>query len=410
MPETEKGSSWSRMASVSRDTLAQAPRHGRRGLVAVASRWRWWLPRLLALGGALLFFYAFYAPWLVLVNTFSNGQTTTGFTTAVNGDQMLSVLPYVWNQDAALPYTVIRLAEAVLVALGLGVATLLWMRLSPLTARLARLILLLWSLLAAAASAAAISGLLLFLQRRNQHDAEDPQAFALSIHADPHLALVPLALLLAFVAWLMLRGEARAQAALPQPARPAVHPRTPWQVLAALLFTVGVALWALGFFAVPWATVNCHELHISLNHFVAGSCAGLDAGDALVYSPRLGLKALDDSARQGSALTALYALLAGYAVLALVATWRRVRTRAMLLWCGCWLLGITLLAGLAVRGVEPILAQDPALSSASIGEWVMGPGVAITFLGLLAAWAGLIFLWRATHHGAVAEVDAQEAM
>jgi hypothetical protein len=224
------------------------------------------------------------------------------------------------------------------------------------------------------------------------------------VRPEPHLALVALALALAFFGWLLMRGEARARTMLPQPARAPAHPRTPWQVLAALLFTAGVALWALGFFAVPWATVNCSGLHVSLNHFVSGSCAGLDAGDALVYSPRLGLKGLDDTARQGSALTALYALLAGYAALALVAAWRRVRTRAMLVWCGCWLVGITLLAGLAVRGVAPILAEDPKLSSASIGEWVTGPGVAITFVGLLAAWAGLFFLWRATHH--VAEAAA----
>jgi hypothetical protein len=141
-----------------------------------------------------------------------------------------------------------------------------------------------------------------------------------SIRPDPHLTLVALVLLLAFIGWLLLRSEARAAATQPEPARPRAHPRTPWQVLAALLFTAGVALWALSFFAVPWATVNCTAIHFILNHFVnhfvAGDCAGLDAGDALIYSLRLGVKAVDDSARQGSALTAIYALLAGYALLA----------------------------------------------------------------------------------------------
>jgi hypothetical protein len=183
MSETETSSSWQRLPSVSRVSLAQAPR---RGLAAVASRWRWWLPCLLATGGALLSFHAFYAPWLVLTNTFFDGQTFHSFSKSINGDQLFSVLPYAMNRGTLLPYTLIRLTEAGLVALGLGLATFLWMRLSPLMTRLARVLLLFWSLVTTGTIVATIGNLLVLIRRRSDQQIHNPFVTVSLCHCAQH--------------------------------------------------------------------------------------------------------------------------------------------------------------------------------------------------------------------------------
>ncbi|MBF6590309.1 MAG: hypothetical protein IVW57_07230 [Ktedonobacterales bacterium] len=121
----------------------------------------------------------------------------------------------------------------------------------------------------------------------------------------------------------------------------------------------------------------------------------MDAGDALVYSPRLGVKAVDNSTQPGGALNAIFVLAAGYALLVLISAWRRRGSRLSVILSACWLGAVTILAALAVRGIRPILAEAPVLSSAAVGQWVIGPGVFMAFGGLLVAWVGLALLWRA---------------
>ncbi|MEO7000777.1 MAG: hypothetical protein ABI068_03155 [Ktedonobacterales bacterium] len=79
--------------------------------------------------------------------------------------------------------------------------------------------------------------------------------------------------------WLWLRNRAPARVAAIAPAT-FRWPLVRW--LAAGAMTLGLVLWGLGFLALPWVTVNCRAIPpISLHHIVQGSCAGLDAGDAL---------------------------------------------------------------------------------------------------------------------------------
>lgn|GEM_PF-1247616 len=50
-------------------------------------------------------------------------------------------------------------------------------------------------------------------------------------------------------------------------------------LVAAGVLMLGAALWALGLFAIPWATSGCTGLHLSLNHFMRGTCSGVDGWD-----------------------------------------------------------------------------------------------------------------------------------
>src|SRR5260370_36612908 len=121
------------------------------------------------------------------------------------------------------------------------------------------------------------------------------------------------------------------------------------QTLAAALATLGVAVWALGFFAIPWAADNCAAIPFSLNHFVDGYCAGLDSGDAL--STLLGRRLSSAMWNVSVALYPLYGLLLAGAVLALVAVWRGGAALAARGWMACLLLAATGCAPLTSRGV-----------------------------------------------------------
>jgi hypothetical protein len=78
----------------------------------------------------------------------------------------------------------------------------------------------------------------------------------------------------------------------------------------------GVVIWGTGFLAVPWATVNCAIVPLSLNHFVEGACAGLDAGDALSALVASHIETTGWDWYNG--IYALYGVLLGGGMLALV--------------------------------------------------------------------------------------------
>ncbi|MGH2514970.1 MAG: hypothetical protein ACRDHP_04880, partial [Ktedonobacterales bacterium] len=154
--------------------------------------------------------------------------------------------------------------------------------------------------------------------------------------------------------------------------------------LAAL--AVGVALWGLGYIALPWATVNCAAPRLSLNHYVDGVCAGLDSGDTLMAfaGPHL---SLPESVYVSDALLLVFVLLAGAALLLLAGACRHAYTRSFCGWALAWLLAATGMALLSYRGVAAAMANPPYFAG---GAWHGDLGIILTFAGLLCAWASLI--------------------
>ena len=176
------------------------------------------------------------------------------------------------------------------------------------------------------------------------------------------------------------------------PRLPIIRTHAAWLGLG--LLTPGILLWGLGFMAIPWATVNCPTVPLTINHFVSGQCASLDSGDALSYLAARDLPR--DAWNVAGGIYPLYGLLVGGGVLLLLALWRTTPSRIVCAWATLWLLGASAIAYLSYRGVGVILTANPVLSAQARGTWVGSSGVTTTLLGLLLAWLGIIALERAS--------------
>jgi hypothetical protein len=167
-------------------------------------------------------------------------------------------------------------------------------------------------------------------------------------------------------------------------------------IAGAALISLGVTLWALGFLALPWATVGCDTVPLTVNHFILGACAGLDAGDVLGYLPQPWPPTAFDATFASPAL-GLYELLAGGGVLVLGAIWRgawRMRlSSAARVWVAVWLGASSLAAAITMRGVSVVLAVRPRVSSSAItAVWRADMGLLVCVLGLVIGWLGLALL------------------
>jgi hypothetical protein len=345
--------------------------------------------RLLAFAAAALFFVAAWVPWLVGVySADGGGQATYVY---VDGSFILPLLAKrllnLPADSAARPSFVILNAAvsvlwAALTGLGIVLAPLLWRQAGSRAARWATQAYGIWLALASLLGVAQL-GLLA------THLAAPTGAYVWRLGAG--VPLMALALGGGWGAWLRLRRAP--PTARPAPVDDGGAARTrPW-TRAAALATLGVAVWALGFFAIPWAADNCTAIPFSLNHFVDGYCAGLDSGDAL--STLLGRRLSSAMWNVSVALYPLYGLLLAGALLAVLAVWRGGAALAARGWVACWLLAATGCALLASRGVAVIITQAPLLSFDSAGAWRRASGIPVTLAGLLLAWAGLLLLERA---------------
>jgi hypothetical protein len=119
--------------------------------------------------------------------------------------------------------------------------------------------------------------------------------------------------------------------------------------------TLGVILWALGFYALPWATVGaCGDgIIISFNHFASGSCAGVDFGDALAQMRNTGPGILEFLA-QPDPLIVAYSTLLGWAILMVARSWRRALPPEHVGWMALWILITGALFVVALAGMSEI--------------------------------------------------------
>ncbi|MFI5271667.1 MAG: hypothetical protein ACHQ4H_01370 [Ktedonobacterales bacterium] len=148
------------------------------------------------------------------------------------------------------------------------------------------------------------------------------------------------------------------------------------------LLTLGVAVWALGTFVFPWATLGCTGLPL-----VSSQCLGVPFGTALGYGVSANAGAFDG-------LLALYAaefLLTGGAVLVLIATWWGGVSWHLCVWLALWLAAAMLLAVVADGGVGVVVAGHGHLGLPG-GAWRGDNGIVTAFLGLLLGWIALGYL------------------
>jgi hypothetical protein len=348
--------------------------------------------RIVAFLAALVFGFAAWLPWLAI--TYQQfGQPAQPIT--VDGGTLAQVAPlFLGNSGRPVPAQsdfVIRIMAIFggvwggVCAAGVLLAPLFWLRPHSRSARIVLMLYGAWLLLAAA-YALAIAIFIFFLAAiPGREQSQWSPAWGMWLG---------LAALVAGVSSLvtLIRYERAAPRVSGRRARsPIVRTRVAWVGLG--LLTVGILLWGLGFMAIPWAMVNCPITPITLNHFVSGSCAALDSGDALSYFATRTLPR--DAWNLAGGIYPLYGVLVGGGLLVLIAQWRTSPSRIICAWATLWLAGASAIAYLAYRGVGVILTVNPVMSSQAMGIWEGAGGVTTTLLGLLLAWLGIIPLEHA---------------
>jgi hypothetical protein len=158
---------------------------------------------------------------------------------------------------------------------------------------------------------------------------------------------------------------------------------SPLRRLSAGVFTLGAVLWAVGLYAVPWATSGCTGLHFSLNHFVGATCSGVDGYDVLTA----GLGA------RGSLSWPLLELASVVGLFVVVAFWLPRLTRATWVVALGWSLLVTLIAFIGMHGIQVTIASGPHFS-VDEGPWEASYGIGICTLGIVIYLVGVALLAR----------------
>lgn len=352
--------------------------------------------RVLAIAGAVLFGLAAWTPWMVVALP-SGGTRHVVASFPDNAQGIALVFWLMFARGATDPThitqhpTITHLAGVLwtlLPAVGVLLAPLLWRRPLTLGGLWALRLYTMWLGLAALLSLC-VGGTLEWYARHSSGPFNSPfNALVWQTRWGMPLAVVALAIS-AFAAIQLWRERALAYAQPLVVPLPHSQPRR-W---AAWALSLGIGLWLVGFVVTPWATVNCADAPFTLNHFVEGSCAGLDSGDALSALAAVHLS--PNVWVFGRGIYSLYGLLIGAAALFLVGIWMaRGPTRAYCVWLCLWLVAATILAYLAARGVAHITVDSPVLAAQAVGQWRGAIGIPITLAGLLVAWLAVIPLER----------------
>lgn len=157
--------------------------------------------------------------------------------------------------------------------------------------------------------------------------------------------------------------------------------------LGAGVFTLGAVTWAFGLLAVPWATSGCTGLHLSLNHFVRGTCSGADGYDVLTAGlTTIGLSGV---------ISWLMIEVAGViGLFAVITVWLPRLKRATWVTPLAWSLLAALVFAAGAIGVRATIAYPPVFTSDPHDPWTGSYGVAICALGIAVCWAGAALLAR----------------
>ena len=348
------------------------------------------LIRLLATVGALVFGYAVWLPWAII-------------TTTLDGKPLRPVLvdPAVAITSNLVRVGDLSLSPFVLAAfsmLGLLLAPLLWRPADSLLGAIASHLFGLWVIFATilvvvfgisplvSGTAQPVSPL-----PPDSTSATRTGMLALGFWVAA-VALVPL--------WIAVIGllvsEWRRHAFWHLPGGDSDAPRSLIQLPGGAALNLGLIIWAVGFFSMGWAALNCSQTPLLL-----GSCQGIPASSALFA----GLAQMNDNPAitsttdprilllldPGITRYAIGTLLGVGALLIFLGVWLRAVTRVFCIWTTLWLLATVSLAGIAIWGVGAIIAF-PGRYAFPPGVWTAQSGIYITLLGLIIALVGLATL------------------
>jgi hypothetical protein len=329
--------------------------------------------RWLALGGAVVWLYASWAPWAIVI------------------PRRALVAPEPYVSPAGLPaFGAIAVDPTVLgivTSIGLLLCPWLWSRRFRVVAAA---IYLGWVV---ASSITALITLIGF--------ADVARALPLSLFApvgagiapDFGLVLMLLALALLWIAGLglwraslahvqrvglraALRGERRERPTRDAPAE--VHARTGLMSGGASTVWAGVVIWALGYYLMPWVVAaSCPETAV-----VVG-CAGISSGDVAAVAAAPAGAVLDPRVF----LYAVPLVLGISGLLMLYAVRRLLINTALCVWVGCWAATGSLIVALGWIGRDHVQAQPAAAEAAAHAST---PAAAVAAIGVGIVWLGLV--------------------
>jgi hypothetical protein len=331
--------------------------------VADMGRARW-----LALGGALLALYAWWAPWAIVIPRRA----------------LMAPEPYV--SPAGLPaLDTIAIAPTVLgivSSIGLLLCPWLWSRRFGVVAAA---LYLGW---AVASSLTALIALIGFAGVARALPLSLLAPVGAGIAPDFGLVLIILALALVWVAALgmwraalarvrrvglraALRGERRERATRDAPEE--VHARTGLMGGGASTVWAGVVIWALGYYLMPWVVgASCPETAV-----VVG-CAGISSGDVAAVAAAPAGAALDPRIM----LYAVPLVLGICGLLMLYAVRRLLINTALCVWVGCWAATASLIVALGWSGRDQVQVGPVAHA--------ITPAAAVAAIGVGIVWLGLV--------------------
>jgi hypothetical protein len=375
----------------------------------LSPRARWRLALALLLVGGALGGIAIYSPWAVGY-VHPNIQQPGYFTIGIYNPLISGLRPLTRANTRVAPLLFVALPTALLLYIALGVLITLALTMRRgLRSRRALLIaegVWLASLLLPTLqfSAQLATGSLASVAQRNM-----PPGFLIArIAPSPGLWLAWLGLALG-ITGLILALRAPVMAARTAPgARGAPAPRGRVELGGVWLATLGIAFWSIGYYTLPWVTAGCAGLYFSLNHFVSGRCAGLDAADVFVNSslsthfwslgfgpdnPLAIARVLVDVGFQYIALGLL-------AIWAVTQLWLGEASARRYVWTLLWLLCAGVSAGYTAQGAIVTLARSSSLIFGAGGPWVYGPGLGVALAGLALAALGMVGAWLAARMAA----------
>ncbi|HEU5348528.1 MAG TPA: hypothetical protein VFU63_07925, partial [Ktedonobacterales bacterium] len=125
-------------------------------------------------------------------------------------------------------------------------------------------------------------------------------------------------------------------------------------------------------------------LHLSLNHFVIGTCSGVDGWD--VFTAGMG--------RNDWMALVFLEVVPIMGLYVVIDIWLPRLARSTWIVAACWSLLQTLLFLVGIAGVRKTLAYPPVFTAGPHDPWVVSLGVFVCGLGILLGWVGAGVLGR----------------
>lgn len=344
--------------------------------------------RLLATVGTLVFAYAVWLPWAIIMIAIGDRGSPPELV-----DPNIAFASHLVTLGSITPTAFEVAAFSVL---GLLLAPLLWRPADSLLGAIATHLFGLWVIFAT---------VFVIAFGISPHFSGTPQPLlgqaGVGLSVTGHLALgfwaAAAALIPMWIAVIaLLIVEWRRHAFWHLPGNDTDAPRSLIQLPGASALNLGLIIWAIGFFSVGWAAVNCTQTPLFFS-----SCQGAPASGALFAGLTQATSgAVVSSANDPNMLlfldpniaqNAIGILLGGAAVLIFLGVWLRAVTRTFCVWTTLWLLVAVALVAVAYSGVGAIIAH-PTRYGFAAGAWSTESGVWITLLGLIFAIVGLATL------------------